>query len=111
MLDVLNSDYIRLARAKGLRNRQVMIRHALRTALIPLATITAIDIAGVIGAAIITESVFNWAGLARFLLESVYRRDVNAVLGWLMVTGVIVIVFNIIADLLYAVLDPRIRYA
>jgi peptide/nickel transport system permease protein len=110
MLEVLGSDYIRLARAKGLSNRQVMVRHALRTALIPLTTITAIDVAGVIGAAVITESVFNWSGLGRFLLDSVQKRDVNAVLGWLMVTGTIVIVFNILADLLYAVLDPRIRY-
>jgi glutathione transport system permease protein len=110
MLEVLNSDYIRLARAKGLRNRQVMVRHALRTALIPLTTITAIDVAAILGGAIITESVFNWAGMGRFLLESVYKRDVNAVLGWLLVSGVVVIVFNIVADLLYAVLDPRIRY-
>ena len=110
MLEVLNSDYVRLARSKGLRNRQVMVRHALRTALIPLTTITAIDIAGVLGGAIVTESVFNWAGLGRFLLDSVNKRDVNAVLGWLMVSGLIVILFNIVADLLYAVLDPRIRY-
>jgi peptide/nickel transport system permease protein len=110
MLEVLNSDYVRLARSKGLRNRQVMVRHALRTALIPLTTITAIEIGGILGGAVITESVFNWSGLGRFLLDSVARRDVNAVLGWLMVSGVVVIVFNIVADLLYAVLDPRIRY-
>jgi peptide/nickel transport system permease protein len=110
MLEVLNADYVRLARAKGLRYRQVMVRHALRTALIPLTTVTAIDIAGVLGGAIVTESVFNWSGLGRFLLDSVNKRDVNAVLGWLVVSGVAVIVFNIVADMLYAVLDPRIRY-
>jgi peptide/nickel transport system permease protein len=110
MLEVLNSDYVRLARAKGLRNRQVMVRHALRTALIPLTTITAIDIAGVLGGAVITESVFNWAGLGRFLVDSVNKRDVNAVMGWLLISGIVVIIFNIVADLLYAVLDPRIRY-
>ena len=87
-----------------------MVRHALRTALIPLTTVTAIDIAGILGGAIVTETVFNWAGMGRYLITSVYLRDVNAVLGWLLVSGVIVIVFNIIADLLYAVLDPRIRY-
>jgi peptide/nickel transport system permease protein len=110
MLDVLNSDYIRLARAKGLRARQVMVRHALRTALIPLTTVTAIEIAGVLGGAIVTETVFNWSGMGRYLIKSVTLRDVNAILGWLLVSGIIVIVFNIIADLLYAVLDPRIRY-
>lgn len=110
MLDVLNSDYVRLARAKGLRSRQVMVRHALRTALIPLTTITAIDIGAIFGGAIVTETVFNWDGMGRYLVGSVQLRDVNAVLGWLMISGVIVIVFNIIADLLYAVLDPRIRY-
>jgi peptide/nickel transport system permease protein len=110
MLEVLNSDYVRLARSKGLRHRQVMVRHALRTALIPLTTVTAIDIAAVLSGAIVTESVFNWAGLGRFLLDSVNKRDVNAVLGWLMVSGIAVIVFNIVADMLYAVLDPRIRY-
>jgi peptide/nickel transport system permease protein len=110
MLEVLNSDYVRLARAKGLRNRQVMVRHALRTALIPLTTISAIDIAGVLGGAVITESVFNWSGMGVYLLNSVARRDVNAVLGWLIISGLIVIIFNIVADLLYAVLDPRIRY-
>src|SRR2546421_6294017 len=110
MLDVLNSDYIRLARAKGLRARQVMVRHALRTALIPLTTVTAIDIAGILGGAIVTETVFNWGGMGRYLITSVYLRDVNAVLGWLLVSGAIVIVFNIIADLLYAVRDPSIRY-
>ncbi|GGM34513.1 ABC transporter permease [Dactylosporangium sucinum] len=110
MLEVLNSDYVRLARAKGLRSRQVMIRHALRTALIPLTTITAVDIGGIFGGAVITETVFNWAGMGTYLLESVYRRDVNSILGWLLISGLVVILFNIVADLLYAVLDPRIRY-
>ncbi|MEV4509512.1 ABC transporter permease [Dactylosporangium sp. NPDC049525] len=110
MLEVLNSDYVRLARSKGLRSRQVMIRHALRTALIPLATITAVDIGGIFGGAVITETVFNWSGMGVYLLESVTRRDVNSLLAWLLVSGIVVIVFNIVADLLYAVLDPRIRY-
>jgi peptide/nickel transport system permease protein len=110
MLEVLNSDYVRLARAKGLRNRQVMVRHALRTALIPLTTVTALDIGGIIGGAVITETVYEWRGLGRMLVESVRGRDVYSVLAWLLFAGFVVIVFNIIADLLYAVLDPRIRY-
>jgi peptide/nickel transport system permease protein len=109
MLETLNSDYIRLARAKGLRWRRVLVRHALRTALIPLATVTALDIAGILGGTVITEAVFQWHGMGEFLLGSITGRDVYAVLAWLLVAGVIVILFNLLADLLYGVLDPRIR--
>jgi peptide/nickel transport system permease protein len=110
MLDVLNSDYLRLARAKGLRWRQVLVRHGLRTALIPLTTVTALDIAGVLGGAVITETVFNWNGLGRMLIRGIDMQDTNAVASWLLLAGFVVVVFNIIADVLYAVLDPRIRY-
>ena len=111
MLEVLNSDYIRLARAKGLSSRRVMVRHALRNALIPLTTVTALDIGAIFGGAVITETVFNWQGMGRFLIEAIRNRDVFAVEAWLLLTAFIIIVFNLIADLLYAVLDPRIRYA
>jgi glutathione transport system permease protein len=110
MLDVLNSDYIRLAKAKGLPPRRVMIRHALRNALIPLTTVVAIDSAAVLGGAVITESVFSWQGLGNMLVTSAQNSDVNALLALLVVTSIIVVMFNLIADLLYAVLDPRIRY-
>lgn len=110
MLEVLNSDYVRLARAKGLTNRRVMVRHALRTALIPLTTVTALDLGAIIGGAVITETVFQWQGAGRFLIESIQQREAYAVLSWLLVSGVVIIVFNLLADLLYAVLDPRIRY-
>jgi peptide/nickel transport system permease protein len=111
MLDVLGSDYIRLARAKGLSRRRVMVRHALRTALIPLTTIVAVDIGAILGGAVITETVFAWHGMGEMLIQSVTDQDVNRTLAWLMVAGVVVILFNLLADLLYAVLDPRIRYA
>jgi peptide/nickel transport system permease protein len=110
MLEVLNSDYVRLARAKGLTRRRVMVRHALRTALIPLTTVTALDLGAIISGAVITETVFQWQGAGRFLIESIGQREVYAVLSWLLVSGLAIIVFNLIADLLYAVLDPRIRY-
>jgi peptide/nickel transport system permease protein len=110
MLDVLGSDYIRLARAKGLSRRRVMTRHALRNALIPLVTVVAIDIGAVFGGAIITERVFSWQGMGALLVQGVITNDVNVLLAWLMVTSVIVVLFNLIADVLYAVLDPRIRY-
>jgi peptide/nickel transport system permease protein len=110
MLDVLGSDYIRLARAKGLSRSRVMVRHALRNALIPLVTVVAIDTGAVFGGAIITERVFSWQGMGALLVQGVETHDVNVVLAWLMVTSVLVVLFNLIADVLYAVLDPRIRY-
>ncbi len=110
MLEVLNSDYIRLARAKGLSSRTVLIRHALRTALIPMTTVTALGIAATFGGAVITESVFQWNGMGKLLIGAVVSADRNVVLGWLLVAGVFVIIGNLVADILYGVLDPRIRY-
>ncbi|GAA3775224.1 ABC transporter permease [Streptomyces coacervatus] len=110
MLEVLNSDYVRLARAKGLRRRTVMVRHALRTALIPLTTVTALDIAIILGGAVITETIFQWHGMGEMLVESAATVDVYRTMAWLLLSAVVVIGFNLIADLLYAVLDPRIRY-
>ena len=109
MLDVMESDYIKLARAKGASRKRVVFRHGLRNALIPLTTIVAIDFGAVFGGAIITEQVFGWSAMGNLLIEGLRDYDVNIVLAWMMVTGVIVIVFNLIADLLYGVLDPRIR--
>ncbi|GAA3059095.1 ABC transporter permease [Pseudonocardia yunnanensis] len=111
MLEVMNSDYVRLARSKGLSRRTVMVKHALRTALIPLTTVTALDIASIIGGAVVTETVFQWKGMGDFLLNAIRTEDVYAASSWLLLTGVIVVLFNLIADLLYGVLDPRIRYA
>ena len=111
MLEVLNSDYVRLARAKGLSSRTVLVKHALRTALIPLTTVTALDIAALLGGAVITETVFNWNGMGKLFVDALGSYDVYLLMGWLLVTAAIVIIFNLIADLLYGVLDPRIRHA
>jgi len=111
MLDVLSSDYIRLATAKGLSRRRVLVRHALRCALIPITTVVALDVGTILGGAVITERVFAWHGMGEMLLTSVNDQDVNRLLAWLMVSAVIVVLFNLLADLLYAYLDPRIRYA
>jgi peptide/nickel transport system permease protein len=114
MLDVLNADYLRLARAKGLSPRRVLFVHALRNALIPVITVVAIDFAALIGGAVVTEIVFSWNGMGQYLfngLTGAESPDVYAVSGWLMVAGTAVVVFNILADLLYGVLDPRIRSA
>jgi peptide/nickel transport system permease protein len=111
MLEVMNSDYVRLARAKGLSRRRVMVKHALRNALIPLTTVTALDLASIISGAVVTETVFQWRGMGDLLLNSIRTDDVYVTMAWLLVTATVVILFNLIADLLYAVLDPRIRYA
>jgi glutathione transport system permease protein len=111
MLEVLNSDYVRLARAKGLRRGAVMSRHALRTALIPLVTVTALDLGSIISGAVVTENVYQWRGAGSYLLESIQHDDAYPVAGWLLISATFVILFNLAADLLYAVLDPRIRYA
>jgi len=110
MLDVLGSDYMRLARAKGLTYRRTVVKHGLRNALIPLTTVVALGIGTLFGGAIITETVFVWHGMGEYLIQDgIKNNDTNVVLGWLMVSAAFVVLFNLIADLLYAVLDPRIR--
>lgn len=112
MLDVLGSDYMRLARAKGLTYRRTVFRHGLRNALIPLTTVVALGIGTLFGSAVITETVFNWNGMGRYLLDNgIGNNDINVVLGWLLLSAFVIVVFNLIADILYAVLDPRIRLA
>jgi peptide/nickel transport system permease protein len=109
MLDVLNADYVRTARAKGVPNRRVIIHHALRNALIPVTTIIAIDFGALFAGVVITERVFQWRAMGTLFIEGLDQYDVNMVMGWLMVTAIVVVVFNLIADVLYAYLDPRIR--
>ena len=109
MLEVLNQDYIRTARAKGLTERTVVMRHAFRNALIPLATIVAFDIGGLLGGAVITETVFQWDAMGRLFQTGLLNSDPNPVMAFFLIVAIIAVVFNIIADLLYAALDPRIR--
>jgi len=109
MLDVLNSDYVRTARAKGLRPRQVIFRHAFRNALIPLVTVIAIDAGALFGGLIITEFIFSVPGMGRLFIDALTAGDAYVILAWLMVGAFFVILFNLIADVLYGVLDPRIR--
>lgn len=110
-IEVLDADYMRLARAKGLRNRTVIRRHGLRNALIPLVTIVAIDVGALFGGAIITERVYVWHGMGDYLSTALTAEDTYAVVGWVMVSAIFVVTFNLLADLLYAALDPRIRLA
>jgi peptide/nickel transport system permease protein len=109
VVDVLDADYLRLARAKGVRYWTVIRRHGLRNALIPLVTIMAVDIGALFGGAIITEKVYVWHGMGEYLNAAIRAEDANAVIGWVMVSAIFVVVFTLCADLLYGVLDPRIR--
>ena len=109
MLEVLRADYMRTARSKGLRERSVVLRHGLRNALIPVVTLIGIDFGTVIGAAILTETVFNWPGLGSEIAESVAARDAPVVLGLSLVVVLAYSVINLLVDLSYAWFDPRIR--
>ena len=108
MLDVLNQDYIRTARSKGISERKVITRHALRNSLIPLATIVAFDFAGLIAGALITETVFGWQGMGNLFRTGLAQVDPAPVMGFYVVTGTAAVVMNMVADIAYAVLDPRI---
>lgn len=111
MLDTVKQDYIRTARAKGLSNRAVFFRHALRNALIPFITVVALDFAGIAGGAVITETVFGLPGIGKLFFDSLSARDYPILLTLLLFAATVVILFNLLADLLYAVLDPRITYS
>jgi len=110
MLEVINSDYIRTARAKGLAETRVTVRHALRNALIPVVTVSAINFGVLIGGAIITETIFQLDGMGPYFINNLLSQDVYPVMAWLMITATMIIVFNLIADITYGYLDPRIRY-
>lgn len=109
LLEVMNQDYVRTARAKGLAERTVIMRHAFRNAMIPIVTIVAFDIGGLIGGAIITERIFAWQGMGSLFNLGLQAVDLNLVMGVFLVTGIVAVVFNVVADIAYAALDPRIR--
>ncbi len=111
MLGVIRSDYIRTAHAKGLRERIVVFRHTVKNALIPVVTIMALDLAGLFSGAVITETIFAWPGIGRLFVQSMYARDYPVLMGILMMGSFMVVFFNLIADLVYAWLDPRISYS
>jgi len=110
MLEVLNQDYIRTARAKGAPFRLVVFKHALRNALLPIITTIGLQFGSLLGGAVLTESVFSWPGVGRLLLDSIFFRDYPMVQGLVLLFAVTYIVINLLTDLLYAYVDPRIRY-
>lgn len=109
MLEVLGQDYIRTARAKGLRYRAVILKHTLRNALLPIVTVVGLSLGGLLGGAVLTETVFNLAGVGRILYEAITARDYGIVQGFTVVIAVFFVIVNLLVDLSYAYLDPRIR--
>jgi peptide/nickel transport system permease protein len=110
MLEILRQDYIRTARAKGASERSVNYHHALKNTILPVITVIGVDAAFLIGGLIVTETVFNIPGVARFLVEAIRWRDYPIVQNLVMLIAVVVVVVNFTVDMLYAVVDPRIRY-
>jgi peptide/nickel transport system permease protein len=111
MLEVMNQDYIRTARSKGLTERTVVMRHAFRNALLPLASIVPIDIITLLGGAVLTETVFGWFGMGRLFVVSLGTNQQDPVMAYIVIVGILAVIANMVADLIYAVLDPRIRVA
>jgi len=109
MIETLSEDYIRTARAKGLSERRILFKHTLRAVLAPITTMAGLDFAGLIGGAIITETIFNLPGLGRLTLRSVYEFDLSVIVATTILAATVVIVMNLIVDMFYAVLDPRVR--
>jgi peptide/nickel transport system permease protein len=109
MLNVINQDFVRTARAKGLPERVVVVRHALRNALLPMIAVAGLQLPSLLGGALVTETVFTWPGMGRLFLDAIGYRDYPVMMGILMLSAVLVIASNLAADLLYAAADPRIR--
>lgn len=110
MLEIRNQDFLKTARAKGLFERTVLLRHHLRNALIPVVTVIGWQVGGLMTGALVTETIFNWPGLGRAIVPAIQTRDTPVIMGILVYTAVIYMIFNLLTDLLYAVIDPRIRY-
>ena len=109
MIEVMSQDYIRTARAKGLSEKAITYKHALRNALLPLVTMTGLNFGFLLAGAVLTETVFAWPGLGRLMYDSIYTRDYPVLMGMFIFISVVVILTNLITDIFYSVLDPRIR--
>jgi dipeptide transport system permease protein len=110
MLEVLGEDYVRTARAKGLPPRRVVGLHALRNALIPVITVIGLSVGTLLAGAILTETIFSWPGIGKWMVDSIFRRDYEVIQGGLMLIAGIVMIVNLIVDLLYGLINPRIRH-
>ena len=111
MLEVLRADHVRTARAKGLGERTVTVRHTLKNAALPVVTIVGLQVGFLLSGAILTETIFAWPGIGRWIYESILNRDYPVVQSMSLIIAVIFVVINLVVDIVYAALDPRIRYA
>ncbi|MBB5018249.1 dipeptide transport system permease protein [Chitinivorax tropicus] len=111
MLEVLREDYIRTARAKGLSKTRVIMVHALRNSLIPVVTVIGLMVGTLLAGAVLTETIFSWPGVGKWLIDAVFRRDYPVVQGGILITATIIIVVNLLVDIMYGVINPRIRHA
>ena len=110
MLEVLSSDFVRTARAKGAREQWVLVHHALRNALVPVISVLGLDFGSYLTGSILTETVFSWPGIGRYVVNAIGRRDLPAIQGTVLFLSVVFVVVNVITDLAYAAADPRIAY-
>jgi len=111
MLETLNQDYIRTARAKGLHSRALMLRHALRNTMIPISTVLGMRFAGMLGGAVIVETIFSWPGIGKLVVDAIFDRDYPMIQGFVIFMGTAFLLINLVVDLGYGVIDPRIRLA
>jgi len=111
MLEVLGQDYVRTARAKGLGEPRILALHALRNAAIPVVTVLGLQFAQLLGGAVVTETIFAWPGVGRLVVEAIFNRDFPIVQGVVLVVSLIFVVVNLLVDVAYVVIDPRIRVA
>jgi ABC-type dipeptide/oligopeptide/nickel transport system permease component len=110
MQEVLRSDFVRTARAKGVGERRVVLRHALRNALLPVVTVLGLDFGSYLTGSILTETIFSWPGVGRYVLTAIEKRDLPAVQGSILFLSLVFVVVNLITDLVYAKVDPRVAY-
>jgi peptide/nickel transport system permease protein len=110
VLEVMRKDFVRTARAKGLRERAVVLRHAVRNSLLPVVSVLGVQLPALFSGAVVTEQIFAWPGIGRLLVSSVYGRDYPVLMAIIMVTAVLVVLSNLLTDVVYALVDPRIRY-
>src|SRR5262249_16113851 len=109
MLQVLGQDFIRTARAKGLDRKRVVLKHALKNAMIPFITVAGLSMGSLLGGYVHVESVFKWAGVGKFFVESITQRDIRVTMGCVLLLATLIVLINLTVDLLYTVLDPRVR--
>jgi peptide/nickel transport system permease protein len=110
MLDVLNQEYIVTAKAKGLDNRTIILKHALKNAMLPIITFAGMQLGFLLGGSVIVETIFSWPGIGKLLVDSIYARDFSMVQGCVLIIGITFALTNLVVDIAYAFLDPRIRY-